>query len=71
MILPGAFHDYVQIFLPTCSRRVLSDYDFQESPHHMTLQFSIDGREGILQATDIIATFNLSVVLANATEYRQ
>ena len=37
----------------------------------MTLQFSIDGREGILQATDIIATFNLSVVLANATEYRQ
>ena len=35
------------------------------------LHFSIDGREGILWATDIAATFNLSVVLANSAEYRQ
>ena len=36
-----------------------------------TLHFSIDGRPGILKATDITATFNLLVVLANSTAYRQ
>ena len=35
------------------------------------LHFSINGREGILQATDIAATFNLPVVLANSVKYRQ
>ena len=35
------------------------------------LQFSIDGRPGILRARDIAATFNLPVVLANSTDYRQ
>ena len=36
-----------------------------------TLHFSIDGREGILQASDIAATFNLSIALANSADYRQ
>ena len=35
------------------------------------LHFSIDGREGILWAADIVATFNLPVVLANSAKYRQ
>ena len=35
------------------------------------LHFSVDGREGILLAINIAATFNLSVVLANSAEYRQ
>ena len=36
-----------------------------------TLHFSIDGREGILRASDIPATFNLHVALANSADYRQ
>ena len=35
------------------------------------LHFSIDGRPGILQASDIIAALHLPVVLANAADYRQ
>ena len=35
------------------------------------LHFSIDGRLGILRASDIAATFNLPVVLANSIAYRQ
>ena len=40
-------------------------------PYPTTLHFSIDGRKWILRATDIVATFNLPVILANAAEYRQ
>ena len=35
------------------------------------LHFSIDGRPGILMASDIAATFNLPVVLTNSVAYRQ
>ena len=35
------------------------------------LHFSIDGRPGILRASDIATTFNLPVVLANSAAYRQ
>ena len=35
------------------------------------LHFSIDDQPGILRASDIAATFNLSVVLANSAAYRQ
>ena len=35
------------------------------------LHFSIDGQPGILRASDITATFNLPVVLANSAAYRQ
>ena len=35
------------------------------------LHFSINGRPGILKASDIATTFNLPVVLANSTAYRQ
>ena len=40
-------------------------------PHPTALHFSIDGRLGILRASDIVATFNFSVVLANSADYRQ
>ena len=36
-----------------------------------TLHFSIDGRPGILRASDITTVLHLPVVLANATDYRQ
>ena len=36
-----------------------------------SLHFSIDGRPGILRASDIASTFNLLVVLANLADYRQ
>ena len=35
------------------------------------LHFSIDGRPGILRASDITAAFHLPVVLANAADFRQ
>ena len=35
------------------------------------LHFSIAGRPGILRASDVAATFNLPVVLANSAAYRQ
>ena len=43
----------------------------RREPNSTAIHFTIDGRPGILQATDIAATFNLSVVLANSEDYRQ
>ena len=37
----------------------------------ISIHFSIDGRLGTLRATDIAATFNLPVVLANSVDYKQ
>ena len=44
---------------------------FRREPNPTTIHFFIDGRLGILWATDIAATFNLPVVLANLADYRQ
>ena len=43
----------------------------RRDPNPTAIHFSIDGREGIFQATDIATTFNLLIVLTNSTEYRQ
>ena len=43
----------------------------RREPNLMTIHFTIDGRPGILWATDIAATFNLLVVLTNSAYYRQ
>ena len=40
-------------------------------PHPTALHFSINGRPGLLKASNIAATFNFQVVLANSAEYRQ
>ena len=37
----------------------------------MQPQFSIDGRPGLLRASDIIVTLGLPVVLSNSADYRQ
>ena len=42
----------------------------KREPYPTAIHFSIDGRPGILRASDIVATFNLSMVLANSAEYR-
>ena len=39
--------------------------------HPTVLHFSVDGRQGVLQASDIAAAFGLPVALANSTDYRQ
>ena len=43
----------------------------RQEPNLTAIYFSIDGRPGILRASDIVATFNLSMVLANSAYYRQ
>ena len=43
----------------------------RQEPNPMAIHFTIDGRLGILWATDIAATFNLLVVLANLADYSQ
>ena len=40
-------------------------------PSQLQLQFSIDGRPGVLRAADITVALGLPVVLANSTDYRQ
>ena len=60
-----------QFFYP---RMVVEFYHMMSSrgePNQTTLHFFIDGRLGILRAFDIIATFNLPVVLANSSAYRK
>ena len=42
----------------------------RQEPNPTAIHFSIDGRPGILRATDIAATFNLPVVLTNLVDYR-
>ena len=39
-------------------------------PHPTVILFSIDGREGTLQAFDIAAAFHFPIVLANSSDYR-
>ena len=48
-------------FYHTMISRWLSD--------QMQLQFSIDGRPGVLRASDITAALGLPVVLANSADY--
>ena len=43
----------------------------RREPHPTALHFSINSWPRLLKASDIAATFNLSVVLANSAEYRQ
>ena len=43
----------------------------RREPNPIAIHFSIDGRPRIPRASDIAATFNLPVVLANSVDYRQ
>ena len=60
-----------QFFYP---RVVLEFYHTMTSrgvPSQMEIRFNIDGRPGVLRATDITAALGLPVVLANSTDYRR
>ena len=60
-----------QIFYP---RVVLEFYHTMTSrgvSNTMQLQFSIDGRLGLLRASDITSTLGLPVVLTNSADYWQ
>ena len=60
-----------QFFYP---RVVLEFYHTMTSrgaPSQMEIRFSIDGRPGVLRATNITAALGLPVVLANFIDYRQ
>ena len=39
--------------------------------HPTALHFSVDGRQGVLRASDIAASFGLPMALANSADYRQ
>ena len=52
----------MEFYLTISSRRV---------PNLTAIHFAIDGRPGILRATDIVATFIMPMVLANSADYRQ
>ena len=43
----------------------------KREPNPKAIHFTIDGRPRILWATDIAATFNMPMVLANSADYRQ
>ena len=43
----------------------------RREPNLTAIHFATNGQPGILRATNIAATFNLSVVLANSFDYRQ
>ena len=58
-----------QFFYP---RVVIEFYHTMTSrrvPHPTVIHFSIDGREGTLQATDITLAFHFPIVLANSANY--
>ena len=59
-----------QFFYPRVVIEFYQTITSRRDPNPTTLHLSIDGREGILRATDIAATFNLQVVLANSAEFR-
>ena len=60
-----------QFFYPRVVIKFYHTMTSRRVPHLTALHFSIDDRLGILRASDIAATFNFPVVLANLAEYRQ
>ena len=60
-----------QFFHPRVVVEFYHNKTFRRDRNPIELHFSIDGREGILQASNIAATFNLTITLANFADYRQ
>ena len=60
-----------QFFYPRVVIEFYHTMTSRREPNPIALHFFIDGRPGILRASDITATFNLPVVLANSVAYRQ
>ena len=64
------FRTLCQFFYPRVVIEFYHTMTSRKVPHPIVIHFSIDGREGTLRATDIAATFNFLIVLANSTDYR-
>ena len=60
-----------QFFYPRVVIKFYHTMTSKREPNPTALHFSIDDRSGILIASNITTTFNLSVVLANSAAYRQ
>ena len=60
-----------RIFYPRVIVNFYQTMTSRQDPHPTAMHFSIDGREGILRASDIAAILNIPVILANSAEYRQ
>ena len=60
-----------RFFYPWVVREFYHTMTSRREPNPTTIHFTIDGQPGILRATDMAATFNLPVVLANSADYRQ
>ena len=60
-----------RFFYPRVVREFYHTMTSRREPNPTAIHFTIDGRPGILRATNITATFNLPVVLTNSTDYRQ
>ena len=60
-----------QFFYPRVVIEFYQTMTSRQDPSPTALHFSVDNHEGILRATDIVATFNLIVILSNSAEYRQ
>ena len=67
----GPFMTPHQFFYPRVVIEFYHTMTFRREPNPTAIHFSIDGRLVILRASDITATFNLPVVLANLAAYRQ
>ena len=60
-----------QFFYPRVVIKFNHTMKSRRVPNPTALHFFIDGRPGILRASDITTTFNLPVVLANSADYRK
>ena len=60
-----------QFFYPRVVVEFYQTMTFKRDRNLNALHFSIDGHEGNLRASDIAATFNLPVAMANSAHYRQ
>ena len=60
-----------QFFYPRVVIEFYHTMTSRRKPNPTALHFSIDGRPGLLRASDITATFNLPVVLDNSEAYKQ
>ena len=60
-----------QFFYPRVVIEFCHTMTSRREPNPTAIHFAIDGRAGILRATDIAAMLNLLMVLANSADYRQ
>ena len=70
MVLPGGFYDSTPVFLPRVVIEFFHTMTSRRVPRLTVIHFSIDGREGTLQAANIAAAFHFPALPANMANYR-